>query len=234
MKKLIFLLLPLFLYSQTYMAKIEPYEEFIIYAQASGQIIKLDKNDETKIVTKELIRIDDSLEQKELKIYQNQLKLYNKKLSIAQSNYEKFINIRGKSQSDKDDKYYDILDLKINIDSIKLSIASLKDTISKKSIKVNKLYIKQFDVDKNDYVSTGTQLATAMNISKSKLVVYVSKDDYENISKKKVYINDEKGLAKIKKIDKTLDKTYVSAHKVVLTLDNNEFGQIMKVEFKDE
>ncbi len=41
-------------------------------------------------------------------------------------------------------------------------------------------------------------------------------------------------IARIEKIDKTPDATYVSAYKVVLLLDNNNFGQVVKVEFKDE
>lgn len=235
MKRVIFIIsLPILIFAQSYMAKIEPYEEYTIYAQASGQIIVLDKNDETKIVKKELIKIDDSLEKKELSLYQNQLSLYNEKLKIAQNNYNKFITLKGKSQVDKDDKYDSLLDMKISIDSTKLNISQLKDTISKKSIFVNNLYVKEFLVDIGDYVSIGSELATIMDISKSKIVVYVSGDDYYNLSKKSVYINDKKDIARIEKIDKTPDATYVSAYKVVLLLDNNNFGQVVKVEFKDE
>lgn len=233
-KIMFFVTLPILIFAQSYMAKIEPYEESTVYAQASGQIVILDKNDETKIVKKEFIKIDDSLERQQLSLYQNQLSLYNEKLKIAQNNYDKFITLKGKSQVDKDDKYDSLLDMKISIDSTKLSIAQLKDTINKKSLNVNNLYIKEFLVNKGDYVSIGSELATVMDISKSKLVVYVSSDDYANLAKKIVFVDGKTDVAKIEKIDLTPDKTFVSAYKVVLVLNNSNFGQVVKVEFKDE
>ena len=76
MKKYLFILLtPLMVFAQSYMAKVQPYDSFTIYAQAAGQIVKLDKSDETKVVNKTLIKIDTSLEQKELTIYNKQLNL---------------------------------------------------------------------------------------------------------------------------------------------------------------
>lgn len=230
-KYILILMLPAIIFAQTYMAKVEPYEEFTIYSQTSGQVVKLDKADETKTVSKVLIKLDDALEKSKLNIYENQLSLYKEKLALLEQNYKNFIKISGKSKSDKDEKYYEILELKISIDSLKLSISELKDTINKKSVSVNNLYIKEFNVDKGDYVSTGSELATAYDTSKSKLIVYVSSDDYNNIDNKEVLINSQKGIAKVEKIDRTVDETYVSAHKVTLTIDDKEFGKIVKVEF---
>ena len=232
MKKYLFILItPLLAFTQTYMAKIQPYDTFTIYSQSSGQIVKLDKNDETKIVNKTLIKLDASLERKELASYNKQLKLYNKKLKILESNYNKYITIRGKSQSDKDDKLYVLIELQISIESLKLNIKKLEDTLNKKEVSVKNLYIKEFNVNVGDYVQTGTKLATAYDISKSKLMVYVSKDDFEGISNKKVLINGIRDIANIHKIDKTLDETFVSAHKITLALDDYDFGKILKVEF---
>ena len=232
MKKYIFILItPLVVFAQAYMAKIQPYDEFTIYAQAAGQIVKLDKNDETKVVNKTLIKLDTSLEEKELAIYNKQLGLYNKKLKILENSYKKYVTIRGKSQSDKDDKLYVIIELQISIESLKLDIKTLQDTLKKKAILAKDLYIKEFNVNVGDYVSIGTELATAYDINKSKLVVYVSNDDYEDIANKKVLINGKSDLATIEKIDKTVDETFVSAHKITLTLKDNDFGKILKVEF---
>ena len=232
MKKYLFILItPLMVFAQTYMAKVEPYDSFTIYSQTSGQIVELNKNDETKVVNKIIVKLDSNLEKKELEIYNKQLDLYLKKLSILENSYEKYIKIKGKSQSDKDDKLYDLIELKISIESIKLNIKTLEDTINKKTIKVENLYIKEFKVNLGDYVSAGTQLASAYNINKSKLVVYVSADDYENIENKKVLINGKDDIATIEKIDKTLDETYVSAHKITLVLKDENFGKILKVEF---
>ena len=201
-KTLLILLSPFILFAQTYMAKIEPYDSFTIYSQTSGQIVQLDKNDETKVVNKTLIKLDTSLEKKELAIYNKQLSLYLKKLSILEDSYNKYIQIKGKSQSDKDDKLYELIELKISIESLKLNIKTLEDTLEKKEIFVKNLYIKEFKVNKGDYVATGTELASAYDISKSKLIVYVSEDDYEDIKNKKVLINGEENIALLKKLIK--------------------------------
>jgi len=230
-KYLLILITPLIVFAQTYMAKVEPYDTFTIYSQAAGQIVQLDKSDETKVVNKTLIKLDTSLEKKELAIYNKQLALYNKKLKILENSYKKYVTIRGKSQSEKDDKLYVIIELQISIESLKLNIKTLEDTLKKKVITAKNLYIKEFNVNVGDYVSIGTQLASAYDISKSKLIVYVSDDDYEDIANKKVLINGKANIASIEKIDKTLDETFVSAHKVTLILRDNNFGKILKVEF---
>jgi len=230
-KNLLILITPFMLFAQTYMAKIEPYDTFTIYSQTAGQIIKLDKSDETKVINKTIINLDSNLEKEQLSIYNKQLDLYLKKLNILENSYKKYITITGKSQADKDDKLYDLIELKISIESLKLNIKTLEDTLRKKVITLKDLYIKEFKVNQGDYVSIGSEIATAYDISKSKLLVYVSDDDYEDISNKKVLINGKEGIAVIEKIDKTLDETYVSAHKITLVLKDDNFGKIQKVEF---
>ncbi len=230
-KYILIILIPMIAFAQTYMAKVQPYDTFTIYAQASGQIVKLDKNDETKVVNKTLIKLDTSLEKKELSIYNKQLSLYNKKLKILENSYKKYITIRGKSQSEKDDKLYVLIELQISIESLKVKIKELEDTLEKKAITAKNLYIKEFHVNLGDYVSIGSKLATAYDISKSKLIVYVSRDDYEDIKNKKTLINGKNGVAIIEKIDQTLDETFVSAHKITLILNDNDFGKVLNVVF---
>ena len=232
MKKYLFILItPLMVFAQSYMAKVQPYDSFTIYSQTAGQIVKLDKKDETKVVNKVIIKQDTSLEEKELSIYKKQLSLYNKKLNILNNSYKKYVTIRGKSQAEKDDKLYVIIELQISIESLKLNMKTLEDTLKKKTISAKNLYIKEFNVNIGDYVSIGSELASAYDISKSKLIVYVSQDDYEDIANKKVLINGKSGVATIEKIDKTLDETFVSAHKITLTLNDNDLGKVLKVEF---
>lgn len=233
MKKYILLLItPLMIFAQTYMAKVEPYETLTIYAQSSGQIIKMNKNDETKVVNKTLIKIDDSLDQSKLSIFTKQLSLYSKKLKILEDSYKKYMKIRGKSQAEKDDKLFEVIEQQISIESLKSSIEEMKNSISRKTIDVKNLYIKEFNVNKGDYVSIGNELATAYDISKSKLIVYVSSDDYKNIRNKKILIDSKSDIATIEKVDITVDDIYVSSYKVTLLINNKEFGKVLKVEFK--
>lgn len=231
MKYVFLLCVPIMLFSQTYMAKIEPFDSFTIYAQTNGQIVYLDKNDETKVVDKMIIKLDDSLEQKELKAYQIQLRHYEEKLNLLAKNYQKYLQVAGKSAFEKDEKYYLVLDLKVTIENLKIQIAQLEDTIAKKQISVNKLYIKSFQTNNGDYVTAGTQLAKAFDISRAKLVVFVSRNDYENIKNKKILIDGKHNNAEIYKIDKIQDETMISAYRVELLLQSNDFGKIVEVEF---
>lgn len=233
MKKIIFLLIsPFVLFAQSYMAKIQPYEKYTLYAQTSGQVTYANKNDETKTVSKILIKLDDVLDKEKLNLYEEQLSFYKEKLKLIESNYKKFLKISGKSQYEKDVKYYDVLDLKITINSLKLSLAELKDTIAKKSLHVKNKYIKEIKVNIGDYVATGAELGTAYDISKAKLIVYASSEDYNNIVNKQIFIDGKSGIASIEKIDKTVDESYVSAHKITLILNSKDFGKVVKVEFK--
>ncbi|MDQ1326327.1 MAG: hypothetical protein QG564_1452, partial [Campylobacterota bacterium] len=154
-----------------------------------------------------------------------------KKLNLLTKNYQKYLQVAGKSAFEKDEKYYSVLDLKVTIENLKIQIAQLEDTIAKKRISVRNLYIKQLKASNGDYVTAGTQLATAYDISSAKAVVFVSRDDCENIEKKKILIDGKQNVAKIYKIDKIQDETMISAYRVEIILESSEFGRIVKVEF---
>lgn len=233
MKKITLLLLaPIMIFAKSYMAKIEPFDEFNIYAQKAGEIVYLDKNDENKVLSKKIIQIDNALDTTKLKNYQEQLNLYEKEYEIKNRNYEKFKTIRGKSAFDKDDRFIEVLNLKITISSLKNTIAELKDSIEKKSIKVKNLYLKSFSVNKMDYVTVGTKLAQLYDVSSSKLIVYVLKEDLKDIRKKKIYIDGKPTNAKVLRKDITVDEKYMTSYKVEIKSSSKEFGKIVNVEFR--
>jgi len=234
MKKMLLLLLitPVLIFAKTYMAKIEPFDTFNVYAQKAGQIVYLDKNDENKIINKKIVQIDDELDRITLKNYQEQLGLYEKEFKIKNSNYEKFKTIRGKSAFDKDDKLIEVINLKISISSLKNSIAELKDSIKKKSITIKNLYLKSYTVNKMDYVNIGTKIAELYDVSSSKIVVYVLKEDLKDIKKKKVFIDGKLSDAKVIKKDITVDPKYMTSYKVEIKSSIKEFGKVVNVEFR--
>lgn len=228
----IFLLLPIFLFANNYMAKIEPKDEFSIYANTNGEITYLDKNKEMSVVNGVVVKIDNNLEKENLKLYQAQLNLLNEKLVILQNYYTKFKNITGKSDYEKDEKYMEIIELKNSIKNLELSIIDTKNTLDKKEISLNNLYLKEFVVNKYDYVNTGTKIATAYDISNAKLVVYLNSEDFKEIKNKEIFLDGKKSTAKIKKLDIIPDKTFISAYKLELEIDSKEFGKSVNVEFK--
>ncbi len=227
-----FLLLPIFLFANNYIAKIEPKDEFSIYANTNGEITFLDKTKEMSMVNGVIVRIDNALEKENLNLYQTQLKLLNEKLVILENYYNKYKTITGKSDYEKDEKYMQIIELKNSIKNLELSITNTKDILNKKEITLNNLYLKEFLVNKYDYVNAGTKIATAYDTSKAKLVLYLNKEDYKDIKSKEIHLDGKKSNATIKKLDITPDKTFISAYKAEIEIDSKDFGQSVNVEFK--
>lgn len=227
-----FLLLPIFLFANNYIAKIEPKDEFSIYANTNGEITFLDKTKEMSMVNGVIVRIDNALEKENLNLYQTQLKLLNEKLVILENYYNKYKTITGKSDYEKDEKYMQIIELKNSIKNLELSITNTKDILNKKEITLNNLYLKEFLINKYDYVNAGTKIATAYDTSKAKLVLYLNKEDYKDIKSKEIHLDGKKSNATIKKLDITPDKTFISAYKAEIEIDSKDFGQSVNVEFK--
>lgn len=227
-----FLLLPIFLFANNYIAKIEPKDEFSIYANTNGEITFLDKTKEMSIVNGVIVKIDNVFEKENLNLYQTQLKLLNEKLVILENYYNKYKTITGKSDYEKDEKYMQIIELKNSIKNLELSITNTKDILNKKEITLNNLYLKEFIVNKYDYVNAGTKIATAYDTSKAKLVLYLNKEDYKDIKSKEIHLDGKKSNTTIKKLDITPDKTFISAYKAEIEIDSKDFGQSVNVEFK--
>ncbi|RBQ29708.1 efflux RND transporter periplasmic adaptor subunit [Aliarcobacter vitoriensis] len=232
MTKYILLIFPIFLFANSYMAKIEPKDEFSIYANASGEIIYLDKTKEMSVVNEVIVKIDSVLDKENLSLYQTQHKLLNEKLTILQDYYNKFKTIKGKSDFEKDEKYMEIIELKNSIKNLEISIANTKNSINKKEISLNNLYLKEFVVNKYDYVNIGTKIATVYDISKAKLVVYLNSEDYKDVKSKEIYLDGKKSNAQIKKLDIIPDKVFISAYKAEIEIDSKDFGKSITVEFK--
>ncbi|MGD9553629.1 MAG: hypothetical protein AB7D96_01790 [Arcobacteraceae bacterium] len=232
MRKYIFLLLPIFLFANHYIAKVEPKNQFSIFANTNGEITFLAKNKEMSVVNEVIVRIDDALEKENLKLYTAQLELYKEKLAILENYFEKYKTIKGKSSYEQDEKYMEIIELKHSIKSLELSVANTQDILNKKVIRLNNLYLKEFTVNQYDYVSAGTKIATAYDISKAKLIVYLNKEDYDNVLSKTIYLNGKQSDAKIKKLDITPDTTFISAYKAEIEIDSQNFGESITVEFK--
>ena len=73
--------------------------------------------------------------------------------------------------------------------------------LAKEEITLNNLYLKEFIVNKYDYVNVGTKIATAYDISKAKLIIYLNSEDYKDIKSKQIYLDGKKSDVKIKKFN---------------------------------
>ena len=242
MKKIIFLIATLLF---AYDAKVEPFDVYKIKSAVSGTVVKVYKNLEAKNTNATIVKIDDKQNLIDLKNLRSQVKILNDEIINQQAivkrkekTYLTYKKLKTKSKTEKDMKFFDymnaknqLLNLKTQLNSTLASIEKLKDTISKKNIKV-KGYVFKIYVNEGDYVAPGVLIAEVYDVSKQKLTIYVPIDEINKIKNKDIYINGKKSEFKIYKIWNVPDTQYVTSYKVELIGNGLRFGDIVKVEFK--
>ncbi|MDX1809939.1 MAG: hypothetical protein R3331_10400 [Sulfurospirillaceae bacterium] len=260
---MMFFLFCLSLNASVYYSKVEPFQTYTIKAAASGKVLYADENAEGKISKgKVLVQLDDVLAKQELKSSYEKLKsmksmmeitkksIENAKIiaKIREENYNKIKFLKTKSRVDKDNELITavnakdvVLNLENTLESLNTQvndqiykIETLKDQIQKKKIIVQKDFlIYKLYVRNNDYVNVGTQIVDAYDVSKGKLTVFVSKDDYNSAKNGVIYINDKKTSYKIDKLWKASDSENISSYKAEILINAPKlFSKLVKIEFK--
>ncbi len=260
-KNFLILLLATILSGAEHLAKVEPFEIYSIKSAVNAKVIKSDLEKEGQYVKDfEVIRLDDVIDKINLKTLQDKLKNSEEILKvdsnilknleelvkIKKDNYERIKNLKTKSKFEKDAKLSDYLltynqylnqlekikNLKIQIKDIKLNIEKLKDTLVKKSIKVDG-YIYKIYVKKGDFAGIGAKLVDVADISKGKIVIYLDKDEMQGLEKKKIYIDGKETDLKFYKIFKISDPVHISAYRAeILVKSPKIFSKLVKVEVK--
>jgi len=244
MKKTLFLLAGLFLYA--YEAKVEPFDIYKIKSSVSGSVVTANKNLEAKHVKSALIaQIDDVQNRIDLqnavdqeKILKEEIKNQEEIVKRKKDVYYKYKNLKTKSQTQKDLKFYDymgalnqLLNLRSQLKNTQANIKRLKDIISKKSIKASG-YVYKVYINKRDYVMPGQVVADVYDTSKEKITIFIPVEKIEGIKNKTVYINGKKSDFKVYKIWSVPDSEYVTSYRVDLVGNGLKFGEIVKVELK--
>jgi len=261
MKIILLTLLTIFIFADEHYAKLEPIDEITLKSEVNGKVVLAKSNLEGKVANGVIVKIDDRLDKIDLKTSKNSLKLIEEMIKLNQnmlpllkksyeskkSLYLKVLPLSSSSASKKDSLYSSyinaknqysstkekILNLKNQALTLKQKIASLEDKIAKKSIKVDNKYLYSLNVKKGEYVNIGVPIATLKDISKAKLVIYLSQDELKDIDKKAIYINDKKSNLKFSKIWKVADKEYISSYRAEIILKPfDRFSKLIKVDIK--
>jgi hypothetical protein len=232
-----------------------------VKSNVSGKVIKALKGYEGRVTDKNIVIIDseaDSIELKRLKrkrfflselfkltkaSYDNLTKILDRK----RENYKKFLNLRTKSQLEKDREFYDLintensylslrekaLNYKIQIEDIDLRTEVIRKSMRDKKISGKSLFIEKLLVDKNDFVTMGTPIFIGRDLSKAKLTLFLKKEDIENIQSRKIYIDEVLTGYKFDKIWKVSDENYISSYRAEIIIDEpKQFSKLIKVELK--
>jgi multidrug resistance efflux pump len=262
MRKLIVIFFTsIYLFSQEHYAKLEPIESVLIKSEVNGRVVLAKKNYEGKIANGVVVKIDDKLNRIDLKNTQDSLRLLEsmvelnrKLLPMLKSNmqkkanlYKRLLPLASSSQNQKDTLYGALVSAKVQyfgtkekienlknqIVSLKQKVASLKDIIAKKSIRVDNKYLYKIYVKKGEFVNIGAPLVRVDDISKAKLVVYLSSDELKDIDKKTIYLNGKKSNLKFSKIWRVADEKFVSSYRAEIVLKpKDRFSTLVKVEIR--
>jgi len=230
-KVLTLLLLSGALCAQVYYAKVEPLFKYTIAAAVAGEVTLADEKEEGKISSKTIIQIDDALERINYDVakesYRNLKETYETKRSI----YEKIAAMSTKSQIEKDTEKIALLTARNNMESARYQMESIKDRLDKKRINGNNRYVYDIAVNEGEYVNMGTKLAELHDVSASRIVIFVNKDEIDTISDDNVAVNGQVGLYKIDKKWRVTDSEFISSYRVELTGPAPEkFSGLVKVE----
>jgi len=263
MKYIILLLTPLLLFSKVHYAKVEPFESITLKSAVSAQVTETKLSLEgTSVLSNTIIQLDAKLDKVKLTSSQSSLKLIdsmlktNKNILSALSEslnrqkayYNRISNIGSASKTQKDNAFYGYINAKTQyfstkekIDSLKkqrldlnYEISRLKDSISKKNIKLNNKFLYKLLVNRGDFVNMGTPLAQIKDLSSAKLVLFLEQSELENIKEKTIYIDDKASDYKVSKVWEVADEKFISSYRTEIIIKNpkENFSKLLKVEFK--
>lgn len=215
-------------------AKLEPIESYQIKSSVNGKVIFANKNMEgKKAKNTKVIEIDSYVDRVDLKQSLKKLDAVNEMILLQDKNYKRLLKIKSKSGYEKDNQKINVVNLQVNKADILINIANLRDSIKNKKLIEKNYYIYDIVVNKGDYVTPGTLLYEAKDLSKGKLEIYVPINDIEKIKNKTIYLDGNKTDLKIDKIYDVADSKHISSYKVEIIVDNpKSFSRLVKIEFK--
>jgi len=236
MKILLLLFTPLFIFAKVHYAKVEPYESVVLKSAVSALVMHVDLDAEGSVVDqKRVIYLDDRLDKINLKTSNEKLLILNETLKRQESYFQRIDKLKTASTNQKDDAFYSFSSAKTQYLDMQYKIAQLEDSIEKKSIVLQHMYLYEIMVREGDYVSPGSPLASIVDASRAKLVLFLEPSELEQIEQKTVYLNGEKTEYKVDKVWRVADEKFISSYRaeIYITAPKGSFSKLMKVEIKE-
>ena len=235
MKLLLLLFTPLFLIAKVHYAKVEPYESVTLKSAVSALVMDVDLDAEGSVVDqKRVIYLDDRLDKINLKTTKENLLILDETLKRQESYFQRIDKLKTTSAAQKDNAFYTFASTKSQYLEMQYKIAQLEDSIEKKSIILDQMYLYEIMVRKGDYVAPGSPLAKVVDANRAKLVLFLEPDELKQIEEKTVYLNGEKTNYKVDKVWRVADEKFISSYRaeIYITAPEGSFSKLMKVEIK--
>ena len=235
MKIFLLLLTPLFLFAKVHYAKVEPYESVTLKSAVSALVMDVDLDAEGNIVNqKRVVYLDDRLDRINLKLSKEKLLTLRETLKRQESYFQRIDKLKTASETQKDNAFYSFSSAKTQYLDLEYKIAQLEDSIEKKSIVLDHMYLYEIMVRKGDFVSPGSALARIVDASRAKLVLFLEPSEIAQIEQKEVYLNGKKTEYKVDKVWRVADEKFISSYRaeIYIPAPQGSFSKLMKVEIK--
>jgi len=250
------------LFSNSYYAKVEPFEVKNISSNVVGVVTNVDEELlGKKLHANSYIVIDDALDKDELlavneklaylhktlEFNEDILKNLKKSLEKKRVNYEKVKNLKIKSSVEKDNEFYNLVssensylgtmkeinNLKVQIADLNLRKAQLQRSIRDKHLQADGLTLYELKVKEGQVVNIGTPLATVVDVSKALLTLYIDAEDLKNIKNSRIFIDGKKTSYKIDRVVDIADSKNISKYKAQIIIKAPKiFSKLVQVELK--
>ena len=222
------------IHANEFYAKLEPIESYEVKAAVSGKVIYSNKEIEGKKADNTtIVELDSYVDRVNLEQSLKKLSAIEEIIELQNRNYQRLLKIKSKSGYEKDNQKINVVNQEVNRADMLVNIANLRDSIKNKKLVEKDYYIYNIAVNEGDYVSPGTLLYEAKDLSQGKLEIYVPISDIDGIKDKTIYLDDKKSNIKIDRVYDVADAQHISSYKVKLVLDNpKKFSRLIKIEFK--
>jgi len=235
MKILLLVCAPLLLLAKVHYAKVEPYNTVVLKSAVSALVMNVDLDAEGKMIEKKrVIHLDDTLDKINLKISSENLLILRETLKRKEAYFQRINKLTTVSTAQKDEAFYSFASAKTQYLDMQYKVAQLKDSIEKKSIVLEDMYLYQIIVREGDFVTLGSPLASVADMSRAKLTLFLEEDELKQIEQKAVYLNDKKTEYKVNKVWKVADEKFISSYRAEIYIPEPQmsFSTLMKVEIK--
>jgi len=222
------------------MAQVEPYQTHTVEAEISGVVQKIALKKEFSYSTKTVLVVKLDTENDDIEIPALKKRVYTIKeaLALKRENLKSKSRVRQISKYDLNSETLSVVDTKLSLISAEMELKIKQSNRSKKLFYISRGYIGKIYVDELEYVNFGERLFEYYDFSKSRLDIFVSGDEIEDIRNRIIFIDGLESKAwKIEKVSQVKDSKRISTYQVRLVQKNRvpkeaKFGQIHKVEFK--
>jgi len=263
MRYILLLLFSSLLFAKVHYAKVEPYESVVLKSAVSAQVVEVVLDAEGKMIKDaEVIHLDDRLDKADLNASEESMKLLKNMRGINQEMvtnlsdalkrqkgyYERLNKLSTASKTQKDTAFSafvsannQFLSTKEKIETLKKQILDmaykierLKDSIAKKSIRLNQRYLYKLTVRRGDFVNPGSPLATVQDLSRGKLTLFLEPSEMKGIHQKQVLIDGKETAYKVDKVWRVADEKFISSYRAEIYIEKpaNHFSKLVKVELK--